>query len=195
METEKIGENRNFEIPKEWIELSQIAHPVFNQVFHYMDLFFSVNSAKDIFFVQKDNNVCAYSLSAFLLKLDPTFQLNQVLGFEEDHSCLEINKLSRLLRSSRIITDFLVYEELLYVILSTNRKNFKNYSFVIDVSNHFYLLCYDDSKIKYRSFLDTQLEIVKSPKSEKEIYYIHYIKILLDLFIYNFFSKIINSLN
>ncbi len=177
-----MGENL-FEIPSDWVALSQIARPVSNQFFTYMGFQFEVNSLKDVIIVKKDDKINIFCLSAFLLKLDPTFKLNQVLGFEQDICLLEIRKLSKLLRSSRIITDFLVYGNLLYVILSTNRKNYQNYSYAIDVSNHFYILCEENGLMMYWSFLYKDMKTLNIPSSETGINYIHYIRTLLEMFI------------
>jgi len=138
---EKIGEKteHNFEIPPKWFDLSLIRHPIFNQVFFYQGIAFSVNSFKDSMFTKIDNDLKLFSLSAFLLKLDPTLSLNQKIGYVEEVAIQSWGKFSRLLRSGRISTHFLVDENNLHCILEINQKRMTRFSFIIDVSDNFYI--------------------------------------------------------
>lgn len=181
MESSNLVESQwNFSVPKEWINLSQNSSTIKDQYFMYLEHWFHVSSVWDIIYVKNQNGdhqlLC---LSAFLLKLDPTFRNNQFISQFEDISITYWKKLARLLKSGRIKCEFIVDNNKLHVILETNKKNHVNYSFFFDVTNHFVIT---NNSFKNFCILRGQISSENIGYSDSNNLYIAYIITLLNRF-------------
>ena len=156
------------------------------QVFEYMGIPFSVNTSKDIINFKRNNDIISVCLSAFLLKIDPTFQLNQFMSFYEDVGVKKLKRLSQLIKTFCILVEFLPYGNKLYAVLTSNEKVTEKQSYVIDVTNHFLINCEFDNRLEYFSILYGRGNYSQACIDTK---YLLYINSLMNLFYKPFFLK------
>jgi len=164
--------------PEKWIELTQLARPIFNQHIEYLCFHLYVCSINDVLYIiDKSNQYKMISLSAFLLKID--FDSDQI-GYKEDIGLKYLRKLSILLRSGRIRCEFLKSDRKLYVLMDTNKKNCPNYDYSFDVTNHFVYSIFYGDRLVINSLLFGNVEEI--PKSETGDNYLPIIITLLNKF-------------
>jgi hypothetical protein len=151
-----------------------------NQIIYYRNSEISVNILKDTIFIKNKNGLININLSAFLLKLDPTFTIDQYISHKEEVGIINWKKLRKLLMTNQLKCDFFPSNLNLYVILET-KFNKNNYSYLFDVSNHFYIK-YKNNLNFYSILFNEITNIEDLPECDTNNDYLKYIITLINRF-------------
>ena len=151
-----------------------------NQIIYYRNSEISLNILKDTIFIKNENGLININLSAFLLKLDPTFTIDQYISHKEEVGIINWKKLRKLLMTNQLKCEFYPSNERLFVILET-KFNKNNYSYLFDVSNHFYIK-YKNNLNFYSILFNESTNSEDLPECDTNNDYLKYIITLINRF-------------
>lgn len=157
----------------------------YNQVFSYLGLIFTIYPEFDTIHIFGDDLNIMINLSAFLLKIDPTFTLNQFISIMEEAAIKCLKKLSTSIVNKKIVCEFLPNGTKLKVILRTNFKTYHNYEYLFDVSNHFFIVCNSDDDLSlfyaFNILKGRTVRMESIPHSDSFNHYMSYITSLVKI--------------
>ena len=151
-----------------------------SQIIYYRNSEISLNILKDTIFIKNENGLININLSAFLLKLDPTFTIDQYISHKEEVGIINWKKLRKLLMTNQLKCEFFPSNLNLYVILET-KFNKNNYSYLFDVSNHFYIK-YKNNLNFYSILFNESTNSDDLPECDTNNDYLKYIITLINRF-------------